>query len=60
MLALYSPLPLPLIYFFKCTLCMGKDGALKRTVDGDWVHIICMQWIPEISNIAGLFLSFLL
>ena len=34
----------------ECSLCGGSTGALKRTVDGDWVHIMCAQWIPEISH----------
>eukprot|EP01134_Creolimax_fragrantissima_P001891 CFRG1891T1 len=27
-----------------CVLCPGSTGAFRRTVDGEWVHIICAIW----------------
>jgi len=32
-----------------CALCQRKGGAFKRTDCGSWVHMVCAQWIPEIS-----------
>lgn len=33
----------------QCTLCNGRDGALKRTVDDRWVHVLCALYMPEVS-----------
>lgn len=30
-----------------CALCPGTDGAMKRTTDGKWCHIVCALWVPE-------------
>ena len=33
----------------KCELCPSKDGALKRTDNNGWAHIVCALYIPEVS-----------
>ena len=30
-------------------LCGGRYGAMKPTLEGQWVHVICALWFPEIS-----------
>ncbi|ORY37183.1 hypothetical protein BCR33DRAFT_721550 [Rhizoclosmatium globosum] len=32
----------------RCVLCPGKSGALKKSTDGEWVHVLCAIWIPEV------------
>ncbi|CAG2103183.1 unnamed protein product [Medioppia subpectinata] len=32
----------------KCELCPSKDGALKRTDNGNWAHVVCALYIPEV------------
>ncbi|XP_052247304.1 zinc finger protein zfp-1-like isoform X1 [Dreissena polymorpha] len=31
----------------RCELCPLKDGALKRTDNGGWCHVVCALFIPE-------------
>ncbi len=31
-----------------CCLCPVRDGAMKRTTDFQWAHLVCAQWIPEV------------
>lgn len=32
-----------------CELCPCRDGALKRTENDKWAHVVCALYIPEIS-----------
>jgi NuA3 HAT complex component NTO1 len=31
-----------------CALCPVRTGAMKRTTDFQWAHLVCAQWIPEV------------
>uniref|UniRef100_A0A9R1SBM4 MLLT10 histone lysine methyltransferase DOT1L cofactor n=2 Tax=Cyprinus carpio TaxID=7962 RepID=A0A9R1SBM4_CYPCA len=33
----------------RCELCPHKDGALKRTDNGGWAHVVCALYIPEVE-----------
>ncbi|XP_051872236.1 protein AF-10 isoform X2 [Pristis pectinata] len=33
----------------KCELCPHKDGALKRTDNCGWAHVVCALYIPEVQ-----------
>ncbi|XP_050530410.1 zinc finger protein zfp-1-like [Daktulosphaira vitifoliae] len=33
----------------KCELCPSKDGALKPTECGQWAHVVCALYIPEVT-----------
>ncbi|OCT62122.1 hypothetical protein XELAEV_18043206mg [Xenopus laevis] len=33
----------------RCDLCPHKDGALKRTDNGGWAHVVCALYIPEVQ-----------
>ncbi|XP_050426553.1 protein AF-10-like [Adelges cooleyi] len=33
----------------KCELCPSKDGALKPTENGQWAHVVCALYIPEVT-----------
>lgn len=32
----------------KCELCPSRDGALKRTDNQGWAHVVCALYIPEV------------
>eukprot|EP00744_Colponema_vietnamica_P011867 GILI01016673.1.p1 GENE.GILI01016673.1~~GILI01016673.1.p1 ORF type:complete len:502 (+),score=59.93 GILI01016673.1:135-1640(+) len=32
----------------KCVLCPHRRGALRRTSGGDWCHVACAVWVPEV------------
>lgn len=32
----------------KCELCPSKYGALKRTDNAGWAHVVCALYIPEV------------
>ncbi|KAK4023002.1 hypothetical protein OUZ56_008442 [Daphnia magna] len=32
----------------RCELCPSKDGALKRTDNTGWAHVVCALYIPEV------------
>ncbi|KAK9456094.1 PHD-zinc-finger like domain-containing protein [Dipodascopsis uninucleata] len=32
-----------------CVFCPNKSGAFKQTDRGQWAHLLCALWLPEIS-----------
>lgn len=32
-----------------CELCPSKDGALKPAENGNWAHVVCALFIPEVT-----------
>ncbi|KAL6940293.1 hypothetical protein ACO0QE_004191 [Hanseniaspora vineae] len=32
-----------------CKFCPSTSGAFKQTTTGDWAHVLCGLWIPELS-----------
>ncbi|KAK0204630.1 PHD-zinc-finger like domain-containing protein [Desarmillaria ectypa] len=33
----------------ECFLCPNEGGAFKMTDHGQWVHLLCAMWIPEMT-----------
>ncbi|GAB0098684.1 protein AF-10 [Sergentomyia squamirostris] len=32
----------------RCELCPSRDGALKKTDNSSWAHVVCALYIPEV------------
>jgi len=32
----------------RCELCPSRDGALKKTDNSGWAHVVCALYIPEV------------
>ena len=41
----------------RCRLCPFGDGALNKTDNGVWAHILCAQYIPEVLLCTALLYS---
>lgn len=35
-------------YSIRCMMCSTAEGAMKRTSCGQWIHVVCSLWIPEL------------
>eukprot|EP00667_Euglena_gracilis_P002303 EG_transcript_2304 len=33
----------------RCEFCPSRVGAFKRTSRGNWGHVVCAQWIPQLG-----------
>jgi NuA3 HAT complex component NTO1 len=33
----------------ECILCPDREGAFKRTKSGDWVHVLCALYCPNVE-----------
>lgn len=40
-----------------CIFCPNKEGAFKQTNTGQWAHVICAIWIPEVHFSDAIYLE---
>ncbi|EMS45568.1 NuA3 HAT complex component NTO1 [Triticum urartu] len=37
----------------RCALCHGTSGAFRKTIDGQWTHAFCAEWLLETKYMRG-------